>query len=70
VYKNEQEYFRKENCVFRGMTISNNNVYIAIINIKSTGNVVQIIKNGYPSITLENEDVFGITTLPKRFAEQ
>ena len=70
VYKNEQEYFKKENCVFRGMTISNNNVYIAIINIKSTGNVVQIIKNGYPSITLENEDVFGITTLPKRFAEQ
>ena len=69
VYKNEQEYFKKENCVFRGMTISNNNVYIAIINIKSTGNVVQIIKNGYPSITLENEDVFGITTLPKRFAE-
>ena len=70
VYKNEQEYFRKENCVFRGMTISNNNVYIAIINIKSTGNVVQIIKNGYPSITLENEDVFGIATLPKRFAEK
>ena len=52
------------------MTINNNSVYIAIINIKSTGNVVQIIKNGYPSITLENEDVFGITTLPKRFAEQ
>ena len=70
VYKNEQEYFKKENCVFRGMTISNNNVYIAIINIKSTGNVVQIIKNGYPSITLENEDVFGIATLPKRFAEK
>ena len=36
VYKNEQEYFKKENCVFRGMTISNNNVYIAIINIKRT----------------------------------
>ena len=70
VYKNEQEYFKKENCVFRGMTISHNNVYIAIINIKSTGNVVQIIKNGYPSITLENEDVFGIATLPKRFAEK
>ena len=70
VYKNEQEYFKKENCVFRGMTISNNNVYIAIINIKSTGNVVQIIKNGYPSITLENEDVFGIATLPKKFAEK
>ena len=64
VYKNEQEYFKKENCVFRGMTISNNNVYIAIINIKSTGNVVQLIKNRYPSITLENEDVFGIATLP------
>ena len=70
VYKNEQEYFKKENCVFRGMTISNNNVYIAIINIKSKGNLVQIIKNGYPSITLENEDVFGIATLPKRFAEK
>ncbi len=67
VYKNEQEYLKKESCVLRGMTISKNIVYLAIINLRSTGSVVQIIKNDYPILMLENEDVFGITTLPKRF---
>lgn len=70
VYKNEQEYCRKESCVLRGMTISNSIVYLAIIYLKSTGNEVQIIKNGYPIITYTNGDVFGIATLPKRFAEK
>ena len=52
------------------MTISNSIVYLAIIYLKSTGNEVQIIKNGYPIITYTNGDVFGIATLPKRFAEK